>query len=80
MAGKALRRVAASLIEAGLPGSTPAVAVENASRMDERHLHGTLESLPGLLEAQRADGPTLVLIGSVVGLARVVREILPEGA
>ncbi len=74
MASKTLRSVAASLIEAGLPGSTPAVAVENASRSNETHLYGTLSSLPGLLEANRPDGPTLVLIGAVVALARSLRE------
>jgi uroporphyrin-III C-methyltransferase len=72
MASRTLRSVAASLIAAGLPGSTPAVAVENASRPNETHLHGTLASLPDLLEASRCDGPTLVLIGAVVALSRVL--------
>jgi uroporphyrin-III C-methyltransferase len=73
MAGRTLRSVAASLIEAGLPGSTPAVAVENASRPNETHLHGTLATLPDLLDADRPDGPTLVLIGAVVALSRVLQ-------
>jgi uroporphyrin-III C-methyltransferase len=74
MASKTLRSVAASLIEAGLPGSTPAVAVENASRPNETHLHGTLASLPDLLDADRPDGPTLILIGAVVAMSRVIQE------
>jgi uroporphyrin-III C-methyltransferase len=74
MAGRTFRRVAASLIEAGLAGSTPAVAVENASRPNETHMLGTLASLPDLLKANRPDGPTLVLIGSVVALARTTAE------
>jgi siroheme synthase len=74
MASKTLRSLARSLIEAGLPGSTPAVAVENASRPNESHLHGTLASLPDLLEANRPDGPTLVLIGAVVAFSWVIRE------
>jgi uroporphyrin-III C-methyltransferase / precorrin-2 dehydrogenase / sirohydrochlorin ferrochelatase len=69
MASKTFRRVAASLIEAGLPAATPAVAVENASRPDERHLHGTVGTLADLLETDHPDGPTLVLIGSVVAMA-----------
>ena len=74
MASKTLRSVAASLIEAGLPGSTPAVAVENASRPNEAFLHGTLATLPELLEAHRPDGPTMVLIGAVVALSRAMQE------
>jgi len=74
MANRTFRGVAASLIEAGLPGSTPAVAVENASRPNETHLYGTLATLPDLLEANRPDGPTMVLIGSVVALSRAIQE------
>jgi len=69
-----LRSAAASLISAGLSPSTPAVAVENASRPNETHVHGTLTSLAALLAAQRPDRPTLVLIGTVVALSRVLHE------
>jgi uroporphyrin-III C-methyltransferase len=74
MANRTLRSVSGSLIAAGLPGSTPAVAVENASRLNESHLHGTLETLPDLLDAHPTDGPVLVLIGAVVALSWVVQE------
>ncbi len=74
MAGRTFRRVAASLIEAGLPAATPAVAVENASRLNESHLHATLGTLADRLDADRPEGPTLVLIGAVVALARTIRE------
>jgi uroporphyrin-III C-methyltransferase len=74
MAGKTLRKLACSLIEAGLPGSTPAVAVENASRPNEGHIHATLATLPDLLDAERPAGPTLVLIGATVALSRAVQK------
>jgi siroheme synthase len=82
MASKTFRRVAASLIEAGLPGPTPAVAVAvgNASRPNETHLHGTLSTLPDLLETERPSGPTLVLIGAVVALSRAMRQETPLAA
>lgn len=70
MAGRTLARMAASLIAAGLDPATPAVAVENASRPEERRLHGTLGTLPAKLASAAFDGPTLVLIGAVVGLAQ----------
>jgi len=74
MASKTFASVSASLIAAGLAGSTPAVVVENASRPNEAHLFGTLASLPALLAERRLDGPALVLIGTVVALAATVRE------
>jgi uroporphyrin-III C-methyltransferase/precorrin-2 dehydrogenase/sirohydrochlorin ferrochelatase len=70
MASRTFPIVAARLMRAGLHGATPAVAVENASRPNERHLFGTLAELPAALAEQGFDGPTLVLIGAVVGLAR----------
>jgi uroporphyrin-III C-methyltransferase / precorrin-2 dehydrogenase / sirohydrochlorin ferrochelatase len=73
MASKTLRSVASSLIEAGLPASTPAVAVENASRPNEAHVLATLATLPDLLDADRPDGPTLVLIGAVVAFSRTIQ-------
>jgi uroporphyrin-III C-methyltransferase len=75
MASKTLRAVAGSLIEAGLPASTPAVAVENASRADQTEHFGTLATLADVLEAARPSGPTLVVIGTVVALARGVAEV-----
>ncbi len=78
MAARTLDRVAARLIAAGLPGATPAVAVENASRPDERTLFATLAELPAALAARGFDGPTLVLIGQVVLQARQLAEPLLE--
>jgi len=69
MAGRTLSAVAERLIAAGMAGATPAVAVENASRAGERRLFGTLAELPLLLAGAEFAGPTLVLIGAVVGLA-----------
>jgi uroporphyrin-III C-methyltransferase len=68
MASRTLRQMADSLVAAGLAEATPAVAIENASRADERCLFGTIASLPDQLAATGFDGPTLVLIGAVVGL------------
>jgi uroporphyrin-III C-methyltransferase len=69
MAGRTLARMAAELMAAGMAGTTPAVAIENASRADERRMFGTIASLPAELTAAEFRGPTLVLIGAVVGMA-----------
>lgn len=71
MASRTLPELAARLIAAGMPTSTPAVAIERASHADERHLFRTLADLaPALIEAAFT-GPTLVLVGAVVSLAHV---------
>ena len=69
MASRTLGQVAVQLMAAGMAGSTPAVAVENASRADERRLFGTIAELPQAVAAAGLAGPTLVLIGAVVVLA-----------
>ena len=72
MASRTLPAMAARLMEAGMPASTPAVAVENASRASERRLFGTLADLPAALAGAGFDGPTLLLIGAVVALGQEV--------
>ena len=78
MAGRTLPVVAERLVAAGMAGSTPAVAVENASRAGERRLFGTLAELPALLVEAGFTGPTLVLIGAVVGLAEAEAAVVLE--
>jgi uroporphyrin-III C-methyltransferase/precorrin-2 dehydrogenase/sirohydrochlorin ferrochelatase len=80
MASRTLGTVAARLVAAGLPPSTPAVAVENASRPAERRLFAPLADLPALMAAQGFDGPTLVLIGTVVNLAHMQSDTLARAA
>lgn len=81
MASRTLPTVSARLIEAGMAASTPAVAVENASRPDERQVVGTLGTLPALLAEAGVDGPTIVVIGAVVALgARVAVEAAVRAA
>ena len=72
MASRTLPVMAARLMEAGMPASTPAVAVENASRASERRLFGTLAELPAALAGAGFDGPTLLLIGAAVALGQEV--------
>ncbi len=69
MARSTLPALAGALIAAGLPGSTPAAAVENASLARQRHVRATLATLADALATAGFDGPTLVLIGRVLDLA-----------
>ena len=56
---------AAHLVEAGLDPQTPAIAIENVSRPDERVITGTTGSLPGALRVA-GDGPVLILVGEAL--------------
>jgi len=59
--------IAERLIGAGRAGSTPALIVENASRVDERRV---LTTLSGLAEAaQGVKGPALLMVGEAMAMA-----------
>jgi uroporphyrin-III C-methyltransferase / precorrin-2 dehydrogenase / sirohydrochlorin ferrochelatase len=70
MASRTMPIVAQRLIAAGMPHSMPTAVIENVSHRDERRIFTSLGELPGMLAKQRFEGPTLTLIGSVVGLAQ----------
>jgi len=60
--------IAARLMAAGRDGATPALIVENASRVDERRV---VTTLAGLAEAAGAlAGPALLIVGEAMALAR----------
>src|SRR6185436_3336695 len=72
MAGAELAGVRSSLLEAGLPASTPAALVESGTLDEQRAAFGTLLDLPSLLDGHRG-GPVLVIVGKTVALARELR-------
>ncbi|MFO1027819.1 MAG: uroporphyrinogen-III C-methyltransferase [Acetobacteraceae bacterium] len=80
MASRTFAAVSAQLIAAGMPPSTPAVVVENASRSNETHVFATLAELPVTLSATPPEGPALVLIGQVVALAETVADVVRMAA
>jgi uroporphyrin-III C-methyltransferase/precorrin-2 dehydrogenase/sirohydrochlorin ferrochelatase len=59
-------RVADRLMEAGLPPSTPAVIIENASLPDRRVRGGVLRDLREHRGGDDMPGPALILIGDAV--------------
>ena len=62
--------IAARLIGAGRPASTPVLVVERASLPQERRILTTLERLGA--EAEGLDGPAIVIVGEVAALAEAV--------
>ncbi len=57
------RSVSTALMAAGLPGSTPATVVANASLEDERIVATRLDLLEIATAADLTDGPAILLIG-----------------
>jgi uroporphyrin-III C-methyltransferase / precorrin-2 dehydrogenase / sirohydrochlorin ferrochelatase len=62
---KTLPELVATAVKAGLDAATPAVAVERATRPDERVIAGTISDLPAKLAAAPPSGPVVVMIGRV---------------
>lgn len=67
------RAIRAALRDAGRPGTTPVLVVENAGRPGERQLRGTLDGLEQLAAAT-GDGPALVLVGQVFAALPAARD------
>jgi uroporphyrin-III C-methyltransferase / precorrin-2 dehydrogenase / sirohydrochlorin ferrochelatase len=63
MPTKTLPELVANAVQAGLDPATPAVAVERATRADERVIAATIADLPARLAAEAPSGPVVVIIG-----------------
>ena len=56
------------LVKHGLSSDTPAALITKGTTPDQRVLIGDLTSLPSLVDEQHVQGPTLIIVGSVVSL------------
>lgn len=69
MGAGALQQIASQLIAHGLPPSTPVALIENGTTERERRVVGTLATIDGQARRAFLSGPTLCMVGEVVGLA-----------
>lgn len=67
-----LERVSRELIAHGLSRRTPAAIIQQGTTADQRIVEGTLSALPRLAAEARLRAPTLIVIGRVVRLRRVL--------
>jgi uroporphyrin-III C-methyltransferase / precorrin-2 dehydrogenase / sirohydrochlorin ferrochelatase len=65
MPTRTLPELVAAAVQAGLDPATPAVAIERATRTDERVVAATIADLPARLAAEPPSGPLVVMIGRV---------------
>ena len=63
---KTLPELVARAVQAGLDPQMPAVAIERATRTDERIISATIGELPARLAAEPPAGPVVVMIGRVL--------------
>ena len=58
-----------SLIDAGLPASTPAAAVQNGTTNSQQRVITTLSELNDAIQQKQMKAPVIIIIGKVVSLA-----------
>lgn len=59
----------AEFIRHGKAAATPAAVIERATTEQQRTVIGTLETLPGLIQAHSISSPALIIVGDVVALS-----------
>ena len=67
---KQLPTISENLIAHGLAAATPAAIIENGTTPRERVVLGTLANLSARARAESITGPSLIIVGDVVRLAR----------
>jgi len=80
MPTKTLPELVAKALQAGLDPATPAVAIEQATRPDERVIAAAIAGLPERLAAAPPSGPVIVMVGRVFAeYVEAARDAAPEG-
>lgn len=64
-----LAHIAGQLLQHGLPGDTPAAAIQHGTRPEQRQVLSTLDGLAADVAAAQLGSPALLVIGRTVGLA-----------
>ena len=65
MGVSAAGRIAARLIDNGLPAGTPVAVIENGTRVGQKTVRGRLRDLEALIDAHGIVGPAVIVIGEV---------------
>ncbi len=73
-------QIAVGLMTEGLPGSTPVLAISQATTAGERHIVSTLASIAADARDAGLEPPTLFIIGRVVSLYRALPVAVHEVA
>jgi len=66
------------LLDAGMPATTPAAAIERGTTLDQHVVFGTLDTLPEKVRLEALSPPVLIVVGRTVGLAGELGWFCPE--
>ena len=69
-----LPAIARQLVQHGMPAATPVALIENGTTDRERRVVGTLATIERQAMRAQLSGPTLCILGEVVGLALDTRQ------
>jgi uroporphyrin-III C-methyltransferase len=75
MGMKYLPEITAALRAAGMADETPAAAIQHGTTLRQRHVIATLATLAVAARDAGLGSPALVVIGRVVGLARLIGQV-----
>jgi len=67
-----IKEICDNLIKAGRSPDTPIAVIENGTLKNQRIFFGTLKNMAERLEKEEVKGPTLIVIGEVVNVARKI--------
>jgi uroporphyrin-III C-methyltransferase/precorrin-2 dehydrogenase/sirohydrochlorin ferrochelatase len=82
MPRRTIGRILATAIARGLPATTPALVIFNATRPDEHLVHGIASTWGDAVQAAASKGPVLVIVGEAIRMAgqRAEERVRPRTA
>jgi uroporphyrin-III C-methyltransferase/precorrin-2 dehydrogenase/sirohydrochlorin ferrochelatase len=75
----AIKGICENLIKHGLPAKTSAALIEKGTTQQQKVHIGNLETLPDLVEKNKVEPPTLIIVGEVVQLHEKLSWFKPNG-
>ncbi|MEJ2117039.1 MAG: siroheme synthase, partial [Alphaproteobacteria bacterium] len=72
-----LRQLMDELASRGASPETPVAVIDNGTRPNQRVVTGTMATIAELVQAADLQGPSMIVIGSVVSLRE---KLFPQGA
>jgi uroporphyrin-III C-methyltransferase/precorrin-2 dehydrogenase/sirohydrochlorin ferrochelatase len=75
-----LEKIQNRVLEAGREGATPAVLIENATLPEQREIYAPLAELHQAVITAEVSGPSIIIVGEVVGVPKQVENLLQAQA
>ena len=69
MGARHVEEICRELVAGAMPGSTPAAAVSNATRDEQRSVRTCLDNLAQDMEAAGIESPCILIVGEIADLA-----------